>query len=99
MLALDAAATAFYDGETYRSPAEKGARMSSGELVDLWIQWCRDYPIWSIEDGVAENDMEGWLNLTWVLGKEVVLVGDDVFATDPDVLSGAVVDEIGNGIR
>ena len=98
VLALDAAASGYYDGEAYRSPGAKGTRISSAELVDFWVRLCRDYPIWSIEDGIAEDDLEGWLLLTRALGSEVVLVGDDVFATDPDVISGAIVDEIGNAI-
>jgi enolase len=96
VLALDAAASSLYDGAVYtfanRPP------LSSAELVELWSAWVRAYPIWCLEDGMAENDFEGWKLLTQRLGREVTLVGDDVFATDPDVVSDAVVEEIGNAL-
>ncbi len=72
--------------------------VSSEELIDLWADWCSKYPIRSIEDGLAENDWEGWRKLTARLGEKVQLVGDDLFVTNPRFLQKGIDTGAGNSI-
>ena len=67
-------------------------------MVRLYDEWLRDYPIISIEDGVAEGDWEGWQLLTRELGGRVQLVGDDVFVTNPEILKRGIADGVGNAL-
>ena len=71
---------------------------TSEEMVRLYEEWLRDYPIISIEDGVAESDWQGWQLLTRELGSRVQLVGDDVFVTNPEILKRGIADGVGNAI-
>jgi len=71
---------------------------SSDEMIDLWDAWCRKYPIRSIEDGLAENDWNGWAKLTQRLGDSVQLVGDDLFVTNPRFLRKGIEEQCGNAI-
>jgi enolase len=71
---------------------------SSDELIDLWAGWCKKYPIRSIEDGLAENDWEGWKKLTAKLGDKVQLVGDDLFVTNPKFLARGLKESCANAI-
>jgi enolase len=82
-IALDVASTHFYDAEkkVYHLHSESRS-LSSGEMVDMLEQWTKDYPIFSIEDGLAEDDWEGWQQLTSRLGQKIQLVGDDLFTTN-----------------
>jgi enolase len=96
-IALDPAATEIRDGETYRFAAEDRI-LSSEQLVDLWEEWLSRYPIVSIEDGMAEDDWEGWSLLTKRLGDRVQLVGDDVFVTDRELLQRGIDEGVGNSI-
>ena len=82
-IALDAASSEFYQSEEklYHFNKSSGNKLSSTELVDFWAEWIKKYPIISIEDGMAENDWEGWRQLTRAVGKEIQLVGDDLFVT------------------
>jgi enolase len=73
------------------------ARDSQG-MVDLYVDWCKQYPIISIEDGCAEQDWEGWKMLTQALGQKVQLVGDDVFVTNPAILKKGIEQKIGNAV-
>ena len=84
-LALDVAASELYEGRIYRFRGE-GTERSSREMVDWYSSWIDRYPICSIEDGLAEDDWEGWSELTHQLGQKVQLVGDDLFVTNPDRL-------------
>lgn len=79
--ALDAAASEWQDGDGYLLPKRK-ERLSRGELMDRWRSWTERYPILSIEDGLGEEDWDGWRELTRSLGKETMLVGDDLFVTN-----------------
>jgi enolase len=67
-------------------------------MVDLYVDWCRQYPIISIEDGCAEQDWDGWKMLTDALGQKVQLVGDDVFVTNPAILRKGIERGIGNAL-
>ncbi len=95
-LALDCAATAFFEDRrgAYRLEGER----SAAELVDLYADWVARYPILSIEDGLAEEDWEGWALLTERLGAEVQLVGDDIFVTNPERLARGIESKVANAI-
>lgn len=71
---------------------------TSDEMIDLWAKWCAKYPIRSIEDGLAENDWEGWAKLTKKLGDKIQLVGDDLFVTNPAFLARGLKDNCANSI-
>lgn len=81
-IALDVAATHFFDGRHYRLATERDTLLSSSEMIDRLEQWVTDFPITSIEDGLAEDDWDGWCELTRRLGDRVRLVGDDLFTTN-----------------
>jgi len=89
-LALDPAASQLYRDGQYHLAGE-GRSLSPSQLIDLWQDWVRQYPIVSLEDGLAEDDWTGWRELTERLGREVQLVGDDIFVTNPI--------RLGQGIR
>ncbi len=72
--------------------------ISSDELIDIWATWCQKYPIRSIEDGLAENDWEGWRKLTKRLGEKVQLVGDDLFVTNKRFLKRGIDEECANSV-
>ena len=93
MLALDCAATEFFDGTHYNITGE-GRTLGSGEMAEYLADLSRRYPIFSIEDGMAEDDWEGWKALTDLIGDKVQLVGDDLFVTNPKRLR----DGIGRGV-
>jgi enolase len=96
-IALDVAASEFLEGGSYKLERE-GRSMSAGELVDLYDDWVRSYPIVSIEDGLAEDDWEGWQDLTARLGGRVQLVGDDLFVTNPTRLMQGIQGHAANAI-
>ena len=98
-IALDVAASEFWAGNGRYEFKKSGepARDSQG-MVDLYVDWCKHYPIISIEDGCAEQDWEGWKMLTEALGQKVQLVGDDVFVTNPAILKKGIEQKIGNAL-
>ena len=81
-LALDPAASSFFEGGAYDLAKSGQGRKTSGEMVDLFDQWVRKYPIASIEDGLGENDWEGFASMTEQMGDRVQIVGDDLFVTN-----------------
>jgi enolase len=97
VLALDCAATEYFREGAYRMEGE-GRNFTSAEMVDYLAELARDYPIRSIEDGMAEDDWEGWKLLTERLGGKVQLVGDDLFVTNPKRLARGIEQGIGNSI-
>ena len=97
MLALDCASTEYYKNGKYEMAGE-GASLSSDENVAYLEKLVADYPILSIEDGMAEDDWEGWTALTSALGDKVQLVGDDLFVTNPVRLSRGIEDGAGNSL-
>src|SRR5687767_13171869 len=97
-IALDVAASEFWATGRYEfHKSGEPARDSQG-MVDLYVDWCKQYPIISIEDGCAEQDWEGWKMLTQALGQKVQLVGDDVFVTNPAILKKGIEQKIGNAL-
>lgn len=98
-IALDAASSEFYNKEENVYELEStGDRLNASEMVDFWKDWCDKYPIVSIEDGLDENDWDGWKKLTDVLGDKVQLVGDDLFVTNTKRLKRGVDEGIANSI-
>ncbi len=100
MIAMDAAASEFYDAESgmYHFKKSTGEKLSSKDMVKFWADWCKKYPILSIEDGLAEDDWDGWKSLTEKLGASTQLVGDDLFVTNVDRLQRGIEEEIANSI-
>ena len=98
-LALDVAATEFYDaGEGVYNLEGEGKKLSSDEMIDLYASWAEKYPLISIEDGLDENDWDGWAALTQRLGSKVQLVGDDLFVTNPTRLKRGIDNNTANSI-
>ena len=97
-LGLDCAASEFYKDGKYTLHGEGGISLSSKDLTSLLATWCDKYPIISIEDGMAENDWEGWKHLTDQLGRKVQLVGDDLFVTNTKILKQGIDQKIANSI-
>ncbi len=100
VIAMDAAASEFYDEELkcYHFHKSGGKRLSSEELVGFWEEWCRKYPIYSIEDGLHEDDWAGWESLTQRLGQKIQLVGDDLFVTNTGRLQQGIDRGVANSI-
>ncbi|HYT07646.1 MAG TPA: phosphopyruvate hydratase [Rugosimonospora sp.] len=99
-LALDPAASEFYVSATNRYVFKKSDKSSrtAEEMTAFWESWVRQYPIVSIEDGLAEDDWNGWKHLTRVLGKKIQLVGDDIFVTNTVRLQRAISEHVANSI-
>jgi len=98
MIALDPAASEFYKDGKYVFKKSDGLKKSSEEMVAFYADWVRQYPIISIEDGLSEDDWNGWSILTKELGNKVQLVGDDLFVTNTERLSRGIKERIGNSI-
>ncbi len=98
LFALDVAATEFYSKGKYRFETGTARERDSREMVKFYEGLLSRYPIWSIEDGLAEDDWEGWKALTQALGHKVQLVGDDLFVTNPDRLSRGIEQGVANAI-
>lgn len=97
-LALDPAASEFYKDGKYILRAEGGAQKSSDEMIDLYSKFLSKYPVCSIEDGLSEEDWDGWKKLTKKMGNNVQLVGDDIFVTNTEILAKGIEQGIGNSI-
>ena len=94
-LALDVAASELFEKDKY---SFEGKRLSSGELINYYEKLIKKYPVLSIEDGLSENDWEGWKVMTEKLGKQIQLVGDDIFVTNPKILKEGIKKGIANSI-
>jgi enolase len=99
-IAMDAAASEFYDAKekVYHFKKSDGKKLSSEEMVNYWAEWSKKYPIVSIEDGLAEDDWDGWKKLTQKIGDKVQLVGDDLFVTNVTRLQQGIDKSIANSI-
>jgi enolase 1/2/3 len=95
--ALDPAASEFYKDGQYDLAGE-GRKLSSGDMVDYYANLCDQYPILSIEDGLGEDDWQGWAALTERLGSRIQLVGDDLFVTNKEILGRGIREGVGNSI-
>lgn len=99
-IALDAASSEFYDAENkvYHFKKSSGDKLTSSQMVDYWADWCKKYPIISIEDGFAEDDWDGWKQITAKLSDTVQLVGDDLFVTNVNRLAEGINNGVANSI-
>lgn len=99
-ITLDPAASEFYNEEekVYHFKKSSGEKLTSSEMVDYWADWCKKYPIVSIEDGMAEDDWDGWKLMTDKLGNKIQLVGDDLFVTNVDRLMMGIEKKTANSI-
>jgi enolase len=100
LIAMDAANSELWDAKQkcYVFKKSDGKKMKSEELVKFWENWCKQYPIASIEDGLAEDDWKGWEMLTQAIGKKVQLVGDDLFVTNVNRLERGIKENIANAL-
>jgi enolase len=99
MIALDAASTEFYDAKKQRYVLEStGDSLTADDMIAMWKDWSKRYPILSIEDGMAEDDWAGWKKLTKAIGDKVQLVGDDLFVTNTKRLAEGIGKGIANSI-
>jgi enolase len=98
LLALDPAASEFYDGQSYVFKKSDGRKLRSHEMIAFWKDWVDKYPIVSIEDGMAENDWDGWKALTDAVGEKIQLVGDDLFVTNTKFLKKGIDLGVANSI-
>jgi enolase len=99
-IALDAASSEFYDEEAkvYRFKKSSGEELTAAEMVDFWKEWINKYPILSIEDGMAEDDWNGWQALTAAVGNKVQLVGDDLFVTNVERVREGIEKQVANAV-
>jgi enolase len=97
-ICLDPAASELWEDGKYKLFKSTGKLMSSDEMVKLWESWVKQYPIVLLEDGLAENDWEGWKNLTKALGSKIEIVGDDIFCTNKAILKEGIEKGVGNSI-
>lgn len=99
-IALDAASSEMWKGDenVYHFHKSDGKKLGIDEMVSYWVEWANKYPIISIEDGMAEEDWEGWKKLTDALGKKVQLVGDDLFVTNTKILQRGIDQGVANSI-
>ena len=97
-IALDCAASELYKGKSYTFKKSGAGTKSAEGMIELYSSWIETYPIVSIEDGLAEDDWEGWAQLTAALGDRVQLVGDDLFVTNTERLSRGIREDVGNAI-
>lgn len=100
LIALDAAASEFYNEEeqVYHFHQSDGRKLSSGEMVAFWEDWVKKYPIVSIEDGLNEDDWDGWRLMTDKLGHQLQIVGDDLFVTNVERLSRGIQEDTANSM-
>jgi enolase len=99
-IALDAASSEFYEAKSnhYHFKKSTGDKLTPAQMVDYWADWCKKYPIISIEDGQAEDDWDGWKMLTDKIGDRVQLVGDDLFVTNESRLAEGINKAVANSI-
>jgi enolase 1/2/3 len=97
-LALDPAASEFHEGKNYVFKKSGGGSKTSDQMVAMYETWVKDYPIVSLEDGLGEKDWAGWKALTAALGSKVQLVGDDLFVTNPEILSRGIAEGVANAV-
>ena len=96
-IALDPAASEFHTGSEYDLAGE-GVKKSTADMIEYWRDWTSQYPVVSIEDGLAEQDWPGWSELTAALGDRLQIVGDDLFVTNPTILKRGIDEKAGNAI-
>jgi len=97
-ICLDPAASELWEDGKYKLFKSTKEFLSSEQMIKLWENWARQYPIVSLEDGLAENDWTGWKELTKVLGSKIELVGDDIFCTNKKIVAQGIEQKVGNSV-
>ncbi|PKL76555.1 MAG: phosphopyruvate hydratase [Candidatus Melainabacteria bacterium HGW-Melainabacteria-1] len=97
-ICLDPATSEMWNDGGYVFFKSGGRRASTQEMIDLWQDWVRKYPIVLLEDGLAENDWAGWQLMTQLMGQQLELVGDDIFCTNPDILKQGIEQQVANSV-
>ncbi len=97
-LAMDIAASELWENGKYKLRWSTGEELTSSQLIELYAELVEKYPIVSIEDGLGEDDWEGWKELTQKLGKKILLVGDDIFVTNPEIIKKGIEQGISNSV-
>jgi enolase len=97
-IALDAAGSELRTGEGYFLPGEGRHGLTNDDLIGLYEEWVRDFPVVAIEDGLSEDDWDGWKKLRERLGAKVLLVGDDIFVTNPRILARGIKENVANAV-
>jgi len=98
VIALDPAASEFFEDGAYVLRKSDGSRLAPEQMVAFWEGWVAQFPIWSIEDGLAEQDWPGWRLMTERLGEKIQLVGDDIFVTNPQIIARAIREGVANAV-
>ena len=97
-IALDPATSEMFENGVYRFSKSDRSSKTSDEMIELWESWTAEYPIVLLEDGLAENDWDGWRKLTERLGKKIELVGDDIFCTNPHIVQEGIARGVANSV-
>jgi enolase len=97
-ICLDPATSEMWDDGKYKFSKSSGKSISGDEMIRLWESWVNQYPIVLLEDGLAENDWQGWQNLTKALGRKIEIVGDDIFCTNKKILAEGISKGVANSI-
>jgi enolase len=98
VITLDPAASEFFENGKYVFKKSDGSSRTSIEMIDFYKDWVRQFPIWSIEDGLAEEDWPGWKLFTQQMGNQLQIVGDDIFCTNPEIIRKAIAEKIANAV-
>jgi enolase len=98
VVALDPASSEFYEDGAYVFRKSDRSKKTSEQMIDLWESWVRQFPIWSLEDGLAEGDWRGWQLLTERLGQRIRIIGDDIFVTNPKIIQRAIDEHVANAV-
>ena len=97
-ICLDPASSEMWEDGKYKLFKSTNKLVTSDEMIKLWESWVNQYPIVLLEDGLAENDWEGWQNLTKVLGNKIEIVGDDIFCTNKEIVAKGIEQKVGNSV-
>ncbi len=97
-IAIDAAGTELGSDGRYELPGEGRSGLTAADLIELYSGWVDEFPIVSIEDGLAEDDWDGWAALRARLGDRVLIVGDDIFVTNPDIIGRGIAEDVANAV-
>jgi enolase len=97
-ICLDPAASEMWENGKYKFFKSTKKLVSSDDMIKLWESWTKQYPIILLEDGLAENDWEGWKNLTSVLGNKIEIVGDDIFCTNKEIVAKGIEQQVANSV-
>jgi enolase len=97
-ICLDPAASEMWEDGKYKFFKSTQKLVSSDDMIKLWESWAKQYPIVLLEDGLAENDWEGWKTLTSVLGNKIEIVGDDIFCTNKEIVAKGIEQKVANSV-